>query len=186
MVDRTFSDNASKEAFEAFFRDDAARVHKFLMYAGASSSDAADILQNAFASAFIHWDAIRNPRAWVRKVAARDFARSTQLQHSIEARLHRAADLTAAEQTQSHDNSVVNYQVVRDVINEMPPRRRQIAVLYFLEEFNVTEIAEILEIAPSTVRVSLTKIRQELQKLFPRRPDEVETSTSTREASDRL
>jgi RNA polymerase sigma factor (sigma-70 family) len=60
------------------------------------------------------------------------------------------------------DEALPEYRILLDVIDKQPPRRRAVAVLFFLEEFDCTEIAETLEISTSTVRTQVQRTRDQL------------------------
>jgi RNA polymerase sigma factor (sigma-70 family) len=59
-------------------------------------------------------------------------------------------------------------QVVRDFLDRQPPRRRAVGVLYFLEEFDYSEIALTLAMSCSTVRTHVQRLREVLQPLIDR------------------
>jgi RNA polymerase sigma factor (sigma-70 family) len=50
-------------------------------------------------------------------------------------------------------------QVVRDFLDCQPPRRRAVGVLYFLEEFDYSEIAATLDMSCSTARTHVQRLR---------------------------
>jgi len=49
-------------------------------------------------------------------------------------------------------------EVVR-FLDGQPPRRRAVAVLWFLEDYEYAEIAEILQISESTARTQVERVR---------------------------
>jgi RNA polymerase sigma-70 factor (ECF subfamily) len=51
---------------------------------------------------------------------------------------------------------------VREVIEELPKRQRDVLVLFYLDDLNVNEIAEKTGISSGSVRVYLSKARQRL------------------------
>lgn len=55
------------------------------------------------------------------------------------------------------------FKAVRRVLDSQPDRRRMAGILYFLEEFTYAEIAEIMNIAPSTVRTHVERLRAVLR-----------------------
>jgi RNA polymerase sigma factor (sigma-70 family) len=54
-------------------------------------------------------------------------------------------------------------RAVRTLIDGLPPRRRQVALLYFLADDSPAEIAALLEISESTVRSHVGELRRILQ-----------------------
>ncbi|WP_426511522.1 RNA polymerase sigma factor [Dactylosporangium sp. McL0621] len=52
---------------------------------------------------------------------------------------------------------------VRRLIDSLPPRRRQVALLYFLHDDGYAQIASVLEMSESTVRTHVAELRKVLQ-----------------------
>jgi RNA polymerase sigma-70 factor (ECF subfamily) len=59
-------------------------------------------------------------------------------------------------------------QAVRDFLDRQPPQRRAVGVLYFLQEFDYSEIAETLAMSRSTARTHVQRLRKALQPLIDR------------------
>ena len=55
-------------------------------------------------------------------------------------------------------------QLVRDFLDHQPPRRRAVGVLYFLEEFDYSEIAETLAMSCSTARTHVQRLREAMPR----------------------
>jgi RNA polymerase sigma factor (sigma-70 family) len=55
---------------------------------------------------------------------------------------------------------------VREFLDRQPPRRRAVGVLYFLVEFDYSEIAATLDMSCSTVRTHVQRLREALQPLI--------------------
>lgn len=66
------------------------------------------------------------------------------------------SDLAADEST----------RLVRQAVRELPRRYREVVVLRYLEEYSVTEIAELLKTRPNTVNVRLSRARQQLRQIL--------------------
>ncbi len=58
----------------------------------------------------------------------------------------------------------IRQETIQKAISELSDDFRQVAVLYFLEEFTYPEIAEVLEIPVGTVRSRLHRARKTLQR----------------------
>jgi RNA polymerase sigma factor (sigma-70 family) len=59
-------------------------------------------------------------------------------------------------------------QAVRNVIAAQPRRRRLVAVLFFLEDHSYDQVAAILDMAPSTVRTHVDRLRRQLRPYLER------------------
>jgi RNA polymerase sigma factor (sigma-70 family) len=57
-------------------------------------------------------------------------------------------------------------QAVCDFLDSQPPRRRAVGVLFFLAEFDYSEIAERLGMSCSTARTHVQRLREGLQPLI--------------------
>jgi RNA polymerase sigma factor (sigma-70 family) len=60
------------------------------------------------------------------------------------------------------------FKEVRWLLESQPARRRMIGILYFLDELEYAEIARALDIASSTVRTQVERLRGELKPLVSR------------------
>jgi RNA polymerase sigma-70 factor, ECF subfamily len=56
---------------------------------------------------------------------------------------------------------------VLKVLEQLPPRQREVLHLSAVEEFRVAEIAEILGISPNAVKVNLCEARKKMRDAFP-------------------
>ena len=56
---------------------------------------------------------------------------------------------------------------VLKVLEQLPPRQREVLHLSAVEEFRVAEIAEVLSISPNAVKVTLCEARKKMRDAFP-------------------
>ncbi len=56
---------------------------------------------------------------------------------------------------------------VLKVLEQLPPRQREVLHLSAVEEFRVAEIAEVLGISPNAVKVNLCEARKKMRDAFP-------------------
>ena len=62
--------------------------------------------------------------------------------------------------------SEMNYDMIIDLIDELPPGYAAVFKLAILDEYNHKEIAKLMDITESTSRVKLSEARKRLQKLI--------------------
>ncbi|MFV2018936.1 RNA polymerase sigma factor, partial [Micromonospora sp. LOL_023] len=62
-------------AYSAFYRAEIKALVNFLLWMGAGLADATDIAQETMIEAYQSWPSIRHPRAWIRRVASRQYGR---------------------------------------------------------------------------------------------------------------
>jgi len=145
--------------FIACYQDHYRTVLRALRLAGADPATAEDLTQDAFARAFAHWRRVRrgsNPAGYIYLSAFRSLQRSERRR----TRPDRAPHPLAVGATDQDATTTVS---VEHALAAMPPRRRQCAALCLLLGFPPNEAAEILRIAPSTVRKHLDDARHDLR-----------------------
>ena len=137
-----------------------------LAYALCGSRWAAeDLAQDAFLAAHDRWDRISGydqPGAWVRRVVANRSISSVRKRRSEATALVRVAFGERPALTEISADGAEFWDAVRS----LPRRQAQVVALFYLEDRPVAEIAEILEIAPGTVKKHLFDGRQALARLL--------------------
>ncbi|MEU1288196.1 sigma-70 family RNA polymerase sigma factor [Kitasatospora sp. NPDC005856] len=130
-------------------------------------ADAEAVVQDTFEEALRVWDTVRTPRAWLHTVARRRVARCVpQAMHRAHGDPAEHAGLGAVRWSPAAPaagaEDFVAAREVAAVIRRMPRRRRQVAYLRYLMEWDYTEIAEQLGCRPSTARVHALKARADI------------------------
>lgn len=154
------------DEFSAFYRNSTPGLVTFLVWQGAGLADAADIVQETMIDAFRRWPNIREPRAWVRRVASQKYARritaSEQPVREVDKGPLISADVDVAEWEQRHD--------VLRLLAELPARQRQV-MAWTLDGYTPADIAQELNLSPDSVRASLRKARSTLVRLLDHAED---------------
>jgi len=123
-------------------------------------SVAEECAQDAFFAAFRHWDRIASyddAGAWVRRVVV-NLATSRLRRRAREARA-----ITRLALRRERPNDIVTFDDdFWSAVRALPRRQAQCVALHYLEDRAVADIAEVLGIAPSTVRVHLHAARSTL------------------------
>jgi RNA polymerase sigma-70 factor (ECF subfamily) len=130
---------------------------------------AADLVQDTFEAAARAWATLRGhadgrQRAWLLGTLANkdisDFRRKEAFrrrQPDIQARYQPAAADTAAQAL-----SAIALERAREIIEEMPPRQKEIALMRWQDRMKATEIAAALGVAEGTVYAHLHTARGKL------------------------
>lgn len=137
---------------EWLFETQRERLFRFALRMAANRDDALDLLQDAFARAAAHL--ARLPRneheatSWMFRTivnAATDRFRRRRI---------RDAFVRAFRREEAHDpgEALIAGRAVHVALASLPPQQRAAVALCDLEGFDSTEAAEILNIAPATVR----------------------------------
>jgi RNA polymerase sigma factor (sigma-70 family) len=153
--------------FAAFFRDEHKKLIRFVIAIGAGGDEAAEIAQVTLFKAFESWDAIRAPRAWIRRVAvnelkaARQAARRETPQATLPDTPEPVSTALAVELTEEA-------RQVLAALRALPPGQQQV-MAWIVDGFGAAEIARELGVSPESVRQSHAKARKNLGRFYRRR-----------------
>lgn len=150
-------------SFEDFYLREYAPVVGLAYALSGSRSGAEDLAQEAFLAAHRDWEKIsayQQPGAWVRRVVA-NLSVSSYRRRSAEARaLARAA---FGERTVVPDFGARDPEFW-DAVRALPRRQAQVVALFYLEDKPISEVAEILDMSPGTVKRHLYDGRRTLSR----------------------
>jgi RNA polymerase sigma-70 factor (sigma-E family) len=141
-----------------------------------------DLVQQAITRLYTHWrraSRTENLDAYVYKILLRTFLDERRLRWAS-VRLRPAAvesdnqGAPAAARTDDPAAGVADRLLLRDALGTLPPKQRAILVLRFLLDRSVTEVAQILDIAPGTVKSQTHDGLNTLRRLLgqPEAPDD--------------
>lgn len=158
--------------FAAFYRSTSARTFASALRAAAGDPEAAhESTQEAYVVMWERWHercsrSVKDNGRYVVGIAVRKVADW----HRQRIRL---VALTEDEDASGEDIGFTDVldqmsvlRAVRELIASQPNRRREVGVLFFLEDFSYKEIAETLAITESTVRTHIERLRLLLKPLL--------------------
>lgn len=155
--------------FAEFYRAEAARV-QHIVCAFAGRDLGREATAEGFARMLERWERLRDlgppqRRAYV-LTTAKNYARRRA---EAESRYIGLEDRPWTEPV-ADDEAIGRVEdqlglegAVRRLIDSLPPRRRQVALLYFLHDDGYADIARLLEMSESTVRTHVAELRKVLQ-----------------------
>jgi RNA polymerase sigma-70 factor (ECF subfamily) len=152
---------AVSNSFEQFFDRDYRQVVSLAALLMGDRSQAEDLAQDAFTAAYRRWATVSeydDPGAWVRRVVANRAASSVRRrvrEAGAIARLGRRRHTHREIQPVEHDEFWT-------AVRSLPRRQAQCVALFYLDDRSVGDIAGLLGLAESTVRVHLHQGRIEL------------------------
>ena len=155
------------DEFEKLLADVSSGVERFVRYRLPSQTDADDVLQEVYLSAYRSFAGLKNKDAfkpWIISIArnkCNDYfrARAAQMEISIE-------ELSQQElSTGRLGLSVVH--TVRETLDRLGDKDKQILYLYFWKELPQTEIATLLDIPVGTVKSRLHTAKQHFKSKYP-------------------
>src|SRR5215211_8631653 len=143
--------------FDDFYRREYRHVLGLAYVLTGNQWVAEDTAQDAFAAAFRGWRSIvayDSPGAWVRRVTCNRAAsvlrrrvRETKALLRLAGRMQTLIELD--------EGDAAFWQAVR----RLPPRQAQVVALYYMEDYSVGEIAEVLDCSEGTVKTPLSRAR---------------------------
>lgn len=155
------------DEFEKMLRDVSSGVERFVRYRLPSQSDADDVLQEVYLSAYRNFSGLKNKdafKSWIISIArnkCNDYFRvkAAQMEISIE-------ELSQQELSAGRLGiSVVH--TVRETLDRLGDKDKQILYLYFWKELPQTEIAKLLDIPVGTVKSRLHTAKQHFKNKYP-------------------
>ena len=130
---------------------------------------AADLVQDTFEAAAVAWAALREhpggrQRAWLLGTLAHKDISELRRQIAFRRRqpeIHARYQATPAD-TEAEALNAIALARAREIIDGMPPRQREIALLRWRDRMRATDIAAALGIAEGTVHAQLHGARRKL------------------------
>jgi RNA polymerase sigma factor (sigma-70 family) len=145
--------------YAMIYQAEKPRLVRDLIQSGANWHDADDASQRALIALYEQWETVRNPRAWLRKVAFREFIGATgSNKFPLEGHDQLLPDPSDIE-------SLLEQDTVLSAIRQLPQLQRQVFALHF-DQLTTSEIAEILQISEAAARQNLARARVRLKELL--------------------
>ncbi len=141
---------------ERLYREEGDRLWWALLTYTGNREIASDAVAESFARALAASDSIRDPSAWVWRVAFR----------VATAELKSARNRGAALMPDPLDDVDEEAADVVLAMRKLPDRQRAVATLYYLEDRSAREIASLLGMATATVSVHLHRARNALRAIL--------------------
>ena len=146
--------------------DDAVRryadmVYRLAMLNTRDKYEAEDVFQEVFLKLFKHQESISSEehlKAWLIRVTVNQ-CRSL----AVTVWNKRRVSLDAVPETAVEDEKE-DYSEVYEAVRELPEKYREVIHLFYYEELQIKEIAQILERNEATIKTQLARGRQLLEK----------------------
>ncbi|MFC5959037.1 RNA polymerase sigma factor [Streptomyces pratens] len=155
-------ESVARVEFAQFYEQHMAKLVRHLMRQGAGSHEAAEAAQAAFAEAFVKWETIETPAAWLRKVAIRLYLRQPvrreHLTDDIPELPGGACPLRSVELKEEETR-------VYAALAALPPLQRAV-LAWHLDGFITKEIGDALDMSQEAVRQNLSRGRARLKTLL--------------------
>jgi RNA polymerase sigma-70 factor (ECF subfamily) len=149
----------ASHSFEDFYRTEYPRLAGSLRLVCGSEELAEEFAQEAFVRALNHWDRIADydrPAGWLYRVAFNVMRRHWQKKKRGEGPLIKEPAALVDRETERVD-------LVR-VLSLLPLAQRQAVVLRHILDYSTDEAAEMLEVQPGALRMTLHRAVETLRK----------------------
>jgi len=153
-----------QRSWEDLYKAEMPRLVRYLMkcFGDSGMRDAADAAHSAFVELFTKWDAVRSPRAWLRKVAFRQMLRqNASAEYPLDVLRHEPATVPASARLELGEET----QAVLDGLRQLPLAQRQVLALIY-DQFSYSEIAQIMSINQAAVRKNAERARRRMGELL--------------------
>ena len=170
--ERRLSRGVDRE-FDEFFLANYDRLLRSLTAITGQRETAQDCVQEAFIKAYARWPRLRtydDPMLWVRKVAinrSRDAARSNARRKRREERYDAEPSRPTAGADVEGNMSLV------EALEVLSPRQKMVAVLFYVDDMAVADIAKSLGLSKGAVKFHLNKARAALRETMSEEGDRV-------------
>jgi RNA polymerase sigma factor (sigma-70 family) len=146
-----------QERFEAFFWQHEHAIVGYLWHMVGDEQTAHDLAQETFLRAWQHFDAVAtydNPTGWLYRVATN---LALNLRRRRTSPVGRASSLDDEPEPARSDPTghIVERELVRRILQDLPPRQRTTLILSEMYDFKRAEIAGILGISLEAVHMAL-------------------------------
>jgi RNA polymerase sigma-70 factor (ECF subfamily) len=145
----------------ALYRRTWPRLIGLLVSIGATRADAEEFAEDAYVKLLDRWDKISrydDPDAWVRAVAVRTLVSRLRRQQVATRALAKLTGRASEVQGDAVD--------VAAALARITPTQRAVAVLYYVTDLSIEQIADELQLPRGTVKSRLARARQALAPLL--------------------
>ena len=155
------------DEFEKLLAEVSSGVERFVRYRLPSQADADDVLQEVYLSAYRNFPGLKNKgsfKSWIISIArnkCNDYFRTKAAQMEISIEELSQQELSAGRL----GISVVH--TVRETLDRLGDKDKQILYLYFWKELPQTEIAKLLDIPVGTVKSRLHTAKLHFKNKYP-------------------
>lgn len=136
-----------------------------------NEDDACELLNDAFLSVFnnlMQFDSEREFKPWLRKIVVNKCIDKYKKRVPVD-----IADIELASEVPQIDNALnqLDAEAIIDLLQQLPHNLRVTFNLYEVEGYDHNEIAEKLEISPSSSRSNLTRAKLRLRQIIQKKPE---------------
>ena len=153
----------TRETFITYVEREQEALRGFLLaLCCGNQSDADDLAQDALVKAYLSSAGYQDKgkfRSWLFKIAYNTF-----LNHKASLRCTESIDEARALVSSTHADSEFEHQDLYLALRTLPPKERSSITLFYLNGYNIKEIAVITETSEDAVKKQLSRGRDKLKE----------------------
>jgi RNA polymerase sigma-70 factor, ECF subfamily len=138
--------------------------------------DVKDLVQDVFIKAYVNihsFDASKRFSPWIYRIAHNSFINAAKARQRGDVNFFDPdvilPHLVSPDTAEEHASRVESRRAIEQSLDKLDAKYREPVVLYYFEEMDYKEIAEILEMPVSTVGVRLQRAKEMLKKVMKER-----------------
>ena len=161
LVKKILAGNSA--AGERFVTENYPRIYRLLRCLSGSGETALDLTQQTFARAWqslASYQGRANLATWLHRIAYHEYTHWLRIRRD-HLPLEAAGDIEDLREARGLDSILVSQALTR-----LPNEQREAFILFYMQEFSVEEVAQMLDVPSGTVKSRLFTARQRLRELL--------------------
>ena len=155
----------TREEFIGYVEDMQKSLRRFLLaLCEGNREDADDLAQDTFVKAYLACDSFRDNkkfRTWIYKIAYHSFINYKRRQRTMP--LDEPSDMHGLI---CEPEDKFRYEDLYKALSLLSPKEKMAILLYYMEGYDIKEIAEITDCSDAAVRQQLSRGRNDLKKIL--------------------
>ncbi|RYG29268.1 MAG: RNA polymerase sigma factor [Chitinophagaceae bacterium] len=157
--------NGDKTAYRLLYERYARAMYNTALRITNNTADAEDVLQESFTDAFMQISSFRQQStfgAWIKQIVVFKSISLIKKRRLSLVEMEPENLEVPLEMSTSEEEIEFNVNAVKAALHSLPDGYRAVLSLYLLEGYDQEEIANIMQVAPSTVRTQYIRGKQKL------------------------
>lgn len=162
---RQDNDGTDRTIFETIFRRYEPQLTGFLWRMTGDMETAQDLCQETFLRAWQHITTLQgyaHLAQWLYRVAT-----NLALNQRRRPPMASLADYDPASSDPS--GHIVEHDLVRSILQDLPPKQRALLVLREVQEFSYADMGTMLNMSPDAVKMALSRAREQFRQRYVRK-----------------
>lgn len=162
--------NGNEQAFSSLIEENKLKMYKVAKSILKNEDDVCDAIQNALMSAYTNLSKLQNNQyfsTWIIRILINkcyDIAKDNQKRNN------NVIDITeynTDEGVRSYD-TYKSDSIIENVLNQIDEELKTVTVLYYYNDYSVSEISRIIDIPEGTVKSRLSRARSKIYEIVKR------------------